>query len=319
MSIPFSRSPYTTLGVTADASPDTIRRAFLERARQLHPDVNPAPQAAEQMRQVLDAYALLRAPSASALNTTQNVASTGVAPTFRSTTTQGDTVMETRSLTTESHRTGAIAIPLPIVPQSFHQLGIFVLDGSGSMSDEVSGGAMSKADAVNGALRDLLTRFKASRQKSNFSFAVVAFDEEASVHLDITPATGVDDNADYNPQDGHGGGTFIGGGLEEARGIAERFLAIARPDIPASVIIVVMSDGECATPDTTVAIADTIKRVERVTLCATHFASIGHSDPSAQATLKKIASDPVRGYKTVYDAESLRAFFLASMSAGRNV
>jgi len=319
MSNPFSHSPYAILGVTAAATPEVIRRAFLERARQLHPDINPSPQAAEQMRQVLDAYALLRAQSTPALNTTQNVASTGIVPTFTSPPTQGDTIMETRSLTAESRRNGAMAIALPIVPQSFHQLGIFVLDGSGSMSDTVSGGAMSKADAVNGALRDLLTRFKVSRQKSNFSFAVVAFDEEASVHLDITPATGVDDNADYNPQDGHGGGTFIGGGLEAARGIAERFLASARPDIPASVIIVVMSDGECATPDTTVAIANAVKRVERVTLCATHFASIGQSDPAAQATLKQIASDPVRGYKTVYDAESLRAFFLASMSAGRNV
>lgn len=34
-------------------------------------------------------------------------------------------------------------------------------------------------------------------------------------------------------------------------------------------------------------------------------------------TLEEIASDPVTGCKTVYDAETLRAFFIASVSAGR--
>jgi Mg-chelatase subunit ChlD len=312
---------YDTLGVPADAGQDAIRRAFFDLARRLHPDVNPSPGVEDRMKQINAAYAVLSDPAARAAYDNELALRRRYSnpPINTPQTHNGGTTMETSHVVTETRRGGEIAIPMPLVPQSFHQLGIFVLDGSGSMTEEVSGGGMTKADAVNGAVRDLFTRFKASRQKSNFSFAVVAFDEDASVHLDVTPAAGVDDNADYNPLDGHGGGTFIGGGLEVARGIAERFLAGARPDIPASVVIVVMSDGECGSPDATIAVAEGVKRVERVTVCATHFARVGHSDPAAQATLKKIATDPVRGYKTVYDAESLRVFFIASVSAGRAI
>jgi hypothetical protein len=53
----------------------------------------------------------------------------------------------------------------------------------------------------------------------------------------------------------------------------------------------------------------------KVTLCTTLFATIGQSDAAGEALLRDIATDPVMGYKTVYDAETLRNFFERSMSA----
>jgi hypothetical protein len=89
-------------------------------------------------------------------------------------------------------------------PKQFYQLGVLVMDGSGSMNG-ASAGNISKAQATNNSVRELLTRFKASRVKKNFAFAVVTFDDSVGVRLQPTDVgPGLDDNGDYNPLVGHG-------------------------------------------------------------------------------------------------------------------
>jgi curved DNA-binding protein CbpA len=55
---------YGLLGVSPDAPPDEIRRAYYRAARQLHPDVNPQADAAAAMRRLNDAWAVLGDPVA---------------------------------------------------------------------------------------------------------------------------------------------------------------------------------------------------------------------------------------------------------------
>jgi molecular chaperone DnaJ len=50
---------YEILGVDRNADAKTIKRAFLKKARVLHPDVNKAPDAEEKFKQVNEAYAVL--------------------------------------------------------------------------------------------------------------------------------------------------------------------------------------------------------------------------------------------------------------------
>ena len=53
---------YETLGVSRDATPDDIKKAYRSLARQLHPDVNPGPEAEERFKEVGRAYEVLSNP-----------------------------------------------------------------------------------------------------------------------------------------------------------------------------------------------------------------------------------------------------------------
>jgi len=54
---------YATLGVARDASADELKRAYRKLARQLHPDVNDAPDASERFKEITVAYEVLSDPA----------------------------------------------------------------------------------------------------------------------------------------------------------------------------------------------------------------------------------------------------------------
>ena len=200
--------------------------------------------------------------------------------------------------------------------RQFSQLGILCLDGSGSMDTKGDGG-VTLAESVNLSVREFFGFFKTSRKASNFSIAVVTFDDTAKLHTDVTELANVDDFANYNPLNGHGGGTNIGEALNLAGEIAEQFLA-EQSEVPRSVSIVVMSDGECGSPDSTKQIADRLKQNDKIQICSTLFTAKGNvgSDEANRAKniLQYIASTPSL-YKTTYSESDLRKFFIASMTA----
>ncbi|MGH3373584.1 MAG: DnaJ domain-containing protein [Actinoallomurus sp.] len=57
-----ARDFYDILGVTRTASRPDIQRAYRELARELHPDVNKAPEAEERFKEVSEAYSVLSDP-----------------------------------------------------------------------------------------------------------------------------------------------------------------------------------------------------------------------------------------------------------------
>jgi uncharacterized protein YegL len=201
-------------------------------------------------------------------------------------------------------------------PKTWEQLGILVLDGSGSMSGQTSGN-ITKAQAVDSAVREMFSRFKSSRSAGNFAFAIVTFGDSANGdRMRITQATNLDENASYDPTPGHGGGTYIGSGLSEAKRIAEDFLSgQTQGGLSRDAVILVMTDGMCGDPDRTLEIAKEIKQNSKIRICSTLFSQLDERDVAApQQLLRKMATDPVAGYKTVYDGQALRDFFTASMS-----
>ncbi|MCB9171069.1 MAG: J domain-containing protein [Flavobacteriales bacterium] len=62
MPLPLSHDHYKVLGVDRHASPTQIRTAFLDRAKQWHPDRNPSPRATEAFQLLNRAYDTLRDP-----------------------------------------------------------------------------------------------------------------------------------------------------------------------------------------------------------------------------------------------------------------
>ena len=53
---------YAILGVDHDATEEQIRKAFQQKARKLHPDINKEPDAEERFKEVSEAYAVLSDP-----------------------------------------------------------------------------------------------------------------------------------------------------------------------------------------------------------------------------------------------------------------
>ena len=54
---------YALLGVRHDATPEEVKKAYRRKARELHPDVNPAEHAQEQFKEVTAAYEVLSDPA----------------------------------------------------------------------------------------------------------------------------------------------------------------------------------------------------------------------------------------------------------------
>lgn len=201
-------------------------------------------------------------------------------------------------------------------PRIFHQLCEILLDGSGSMTDPTPD-KISKGEGTDLATRELITRFKGGKAVNCFSFAAITFDTLAKVRMAPRDLAQVDEFAeDFNPLQGHGGGTNIGCALLEAERVANEFFASQPADgVPTSAVFLVMSDGGHNTGPDVKAIADRIKasNAGRITICAALFASVGAPDPVGEALLKSIVNDPVKGYSTIYRPEALRDFFTASL------
>ncbi len=212
----------------------------------------------------------------------------------------------------------------PTVPQTFHQLGILVLEGSGSMTDRFER-EMTKAQAADRAVKDLLDRLIMSQNNKDFSISLITFDQHSRVHTLPTRVAddkgrNIDARADYDPMNGHGGGSDIAQALKEAHLLAEEFLSSAPPaGVPHSVVIVVMSNGVSQTDP--VSVADYIKENPKITLCSSLFASKNDTHPEierAKQILRQIATSP-ENYIEVCDAETLGNFLINSVSSGKQL
>lgn len=197
----------------------------------------------------------------------------------------------------------------PKAPKSAEQLGILVLDGSGSMNDPDAYGRGTKAEAVGRAVRELVGRLQKSSRKQDFWLALIVFDNNIAVRLQPTPVVDVDvSSLKTNPY--LGGTTAIGDALYTAGEMANEFLS-KESDLPRSVIIMLMSDGQNNAGRDPISVAEDIKKKwKRDKL---NIVSVAYGKDADKETLKAIVTDKERDFCETDQSEKLRDFFLQSI------
>lgn len=197
---------------------------------------------------------------------------------------------------------------LPPRPRSIEQLGILVLDGSGSMSAPDAQGRGTKAQAVGEAVERLISKLKTSSRRQDFWLALIVFDNSVEVRLTPTPMTEIDlSSTQTDPY--LGGETAIGDALFAAGNMAEEFLA-GEKDLPRSLVIMLMSDGQNTTGR---APLDVAREIKSKLGSKVNLVSFAYGKDADAGTLTRIASDPEKGFRSSDSAEELRSFFEASI------
>lgn len=209
-------------------------------------------------------------------------------------------------------------IERPISSADARQLGVFVLDGSPSMLDEVEarGFTGSKAEAVAAAVGALVNRIRVSSRARSTSVAGVSFAGRVTGRWGPLPLAEFDTAADQDPTRHGGTGTSLAAGLLEAEAQIGRFFGA--PDAarrPASAVVLVLTDGECETPEATRAVAARLRGDARVRVACALFATKGRP-PHGRRLLQEICSAPAPMWsRTVHDPETLRRFFRAGLAS----
>jgi len=197
----------------------------------------------------------------------------------------------------------------PKAPKSAEQLGILVLDGSGSMNDLDAYGRGTKAEAVAKAVQELIGRLQKSSRKQDFWLALVAFDNNVEVRLQPTPVVDINvSSLRTNPY--LGGTTAIGDALYTAGEMANNFLS-EKSDLPRSVIIMLMSDGQNNTGRDPRSVAEDIKNKWKGDKLS--MVSVAYGADADKETLMVIVTDKEKDYCETDKSERLRDFFLESI------
>lgn len=201
--------------------------------------------------------------------------------------------------------------------QTSKQLGILILDGSGSMEDEITLNR-TKAQDVDDAVKELIDTLKNSTNKANFYLAAVAFDRNTKIILNTTHVPSLNANASYNPTVGLGGETSIYEGLVAANKIADDFLkGETEGGLEHSVVFIVMSDGIDMTPEKTIPYAENLNsQFPKKQIASAYYCKLGETEKEAEETLIKIAfndSDKGKRFKQPKSGMELRLFLKESM------
>ena len=200
---------------------------------------------------------------------------------------------------------------------AYKQLGVLLLDGSGSMKMNTPE-LITKAEAVSKSVSEFFEKMKQSTISNHFCFAIVNFAKTSQRMLDITETDKLDTNAKYNPViDETGIETYLYTGLEEAEKIIKPFME-AKDDCIRSVVLVIMTDGMDMDMDKAKTTMRQLKETygDKLTVTASFFNTMGLRENEKKKImdfLGELVTDPSKCRK-ITSGEELRTFFIASMT-----
>ncbi|MDY0217651.1 MAG: VWA domain-containing protein [Bacteroidales bacterium] len=178
-----------------------------------------------------------------------------------------------------------------IIPRSFDQLFIFLLDCGDSMY-EYSCIKLSKRKTAQKELISFLCLLNKNEWIAiNNSYAIVNFYNKSNIHVDISQSVCFNDDLElfkyfYNPKN-------ITEGLTIAEELAVRHLANKEYGIHKSVVIVLLSDGCGISEQDTIPIINRLKSNKQITIASCFFETLGGDrDGMNEAAnfLKKVCS-----------------------------
>ena len=194
------------------------------------------------------------------------------------------------------------------------QLACFVIDVSSSMSERTIGG-ISKIDALNTAINDLVRRLKDSSIARNFDFAIVTFSSHAEIYLDIKPLGEINDIS-LRFTSTHGG-TNLTEALELAYNMITRYYSNNTENLHTSAVVLISTDGEPnirteELPET----AGKLKSIPDVTVACCFLPSLDERAEEARNLMKNIVTS-ANFLTEERDIEGIRNFFLQSITKSR--
>lgn len=157
------------------------------------------------------------------------------------------------------------------IPRVFHQLVVFLLDGSGSMTAAGRTGR-TKGKELHDAMAKVLARLQASRNKNCFDISCRVYSTEEKEILPQQPVTQIMldkwsfDPLDHIEADETYGATSLEAAFEEAKTYLRN-----RTDKQSNALIILLTDGDFHDEDDVAAVADRIRAHPGVSLATIFY------------------------------------------------
>jgi hypothetical protein len=159
-----------------------------------------------------------------------------------------------------------------VLPRTFYQLVIFMLDGSNSMSSMTEDGR-SKAVRIEESVKSVLTRLKNSKNKESFDLSFIVFsDDYKDVFNGVTRVIDIDERQCFNPikliQEPKD--TKLADALKYANIVSNKYLE-ENSKRTGQVLLLIFSDGELDDYWDALKVVNEIKRNPQITIACQYL------------------------------------------------
>lgn len=194
------------------------------------------------------------------------------------------------------------------IPRLFHQLVIFVIDGSNSMHGKTING-ISKAAEIDKSIKLIIERLKESKNHNSFDISFVAFSEDFNVDFGIKGLKFINSNDTFNPFDyvKQPKGTKLKEVLKHVEKISLEYLS-SNIDKSSQVLIQILSDGSLDDYSDSLEIINSLKLNNKITIACQFIESeiceneeyyswdesTGKIDHNAKWTIEQVKASRIR-------------------------
>jgi len=209
------------------------------------------------------------------------------------------------------------------IPRLFHQLVVFVLDASQSMTQEGLKG-ISKSEDVGRQISPIIKRLQESKNKNCFDISMWSFSSGYKEFMPLTPVTSIQtDNFDPCKHIGNYQ-TFIRPVLENVEIQVNDYIEKYK-EKQCKALILILGDGDIHDYNKSIEIIDRLKSNSQVTIASYLFEDKKWKESLGEKTLKLLQEnlsrfssqyngDPLYFFKSTIDAEEIRKHMIKSIS-----